>query len=267
MLASRLQKVRSNPKKKIGYKPHKGFIGKYEVDVANYIFRSSDKLGYTHSQTIVEAILGKSIQEHHYTSQRLTRFLKKRDLTFQKSDKDGIYRIFTVPVTTSVVPISKSMFNTVEQAAQVLMVSLRKVLQSLYGSPTIRESEFVKALPANIKQAFLDATEKSPHYIPQLHHRNMAEYPFLDNVGLDLVLVEEYFQRKGELTKLIEEGRVDEIPELPFRVLEINAGSPSGASNNLNIMEGILREDPTILDSLGKVFRNDHFEVLQKTYQ
>lgn len=267
MLASRLQKNRTNSKKKMSYKPHKGFIGKYEVDVANYIFRSQDKLGYTHSRTIVEAILGKSIQEHHYTSQRLTRFLKKRDLTFQKSDKDGIYRIFTVPVTTSVVPLSKSMFNTVEQAAQVLMVSLRKVLQSLYGSPSIRESDFVRALPANIKQAFLDATEKSPHYIPQLHHSNMAEYPFLDNVGLDLVLVEEYFQRKGELSQLIEEGRTDELPELPFRVLEINAGSPSGASNNLNIMEGLLREDPGVLDSLGKVFRNDHFEVLRKTYQ
>ena len=265
MLANRLQKNRS--KKKMSYKPHKGFIGKFEVDVANYIFRSQDKLGYTHSQTIVDAILGKSIQEHHYTSQRLTRFLKKRDLTFQKSDKDGVYRIFTVPVTTSVVPISKTMFNTVEQAAQVLMVSLRKVLQSLYGSATIRESEFVRALPANIKQAFLDATEKSPHYIPQLHHSNMAEYPFLDNVGLDLVLVEEYFQRKGSLTQLIAEGRVNEIPELPFRVLEINAGSPSGASNNLNIMEGILREDPLILDSLGKVFRNDHFEVLRQTYK
>ena len=267
MLASRLHKNRSISKKKMGYKPHKGFIGKYEVDVTNYIFRSKDKLGYTHSQTIVEAILGKSIQEHHYTSQRLTRFLKKRDLTFQKSDKDGIYRIFTVPVTTSVVPISKTMFNTVEQSAQVLMVSLRKVLQSLYGSPSIRESEFVRALPENVKQAFLDATEKSPHYIPQLHHSNMAEYPFLDNVGLDLVLVQEYFERKGELSKLVEQGRVNEIPELPFRVLEINAGSPSGASNNLNIMEGILREDPAILDSFGRVFRNDHFEVLRKTYQ
>ena len=163
--------------------------------------------------------------------------------------------------------MSKSMFNTVEQAAQVLIVSLRKVLQSLYGSSSIRESDFVKALPENVKQAFLDATEKSPHYIPQLHHENMKEYPFLDNVGLDLVLVQEYFEKRGELASMISQGRIDEIPELPFRVLEINAGSPSGASNNLNIMEGILREDPTILDSLGKVFPNDHFDVLRETYR
>ena len=267
MLANRLNKSRSKSRKNAGYKPHKGFIGKYEVDVANYIFSSKGKVGYTHSRTLVETLLGKSVQEHHYTSQRLTRFLKKRDLTFQKSDKDGIYRIFTVPVTTSVVPLSKSMFNTVEQAAQVLMIALRKVLQSLYGSPSIRDSDFVNALPNDVRQAFLDATEKSPHYIPQLHHANMSEYPFLDNVGLDLVLVQEYLDKRGELAELVAQGRLSEIPELPFRVLEINAGSPSGASNNLNIMEGILREDPSILDSLGKVFPNDHFEVLRQTYQ
>jgi uncharacterized circularly permuted ATP-grasp superfamily protein len=271
VLASRMLnlRVRTN---KVNYRPHKGFIGKYEVDVANYIFSASGrgvgkKLGYTHSQTLVDAILGKSVQEHHATSQRLTRFLKKRDLTFQKTDKDGLYRIFTVPVTTTVVPLPKSVFNQVEYAAQVLMFSLRKVLQSIYGSPDIRSSAFVQSLPPVIQTAFLDATEKSPHYIPQLHHANMQEYPFLDNVGLDLVLIEEYFQKRGLLTRLIEQGLESEIPSLPFRVLELNAGSPSGASNNMNIMEGILREDPSLLDAAGNVMPNDHFEVLGKTYR
>jgi uncharacterized circularly permuted ATP-grasp superfamily protein/predicted Zn-dependent protease len=267
VLATRLMNLRIRTKNRVNYKPNKGYIGKYEVDVANYIFSSKGKLGYTHSQSLVEAILGKTIQEHHQTSQRLTRFLKKRDLTFQKSDKDGVYRIFTVPVTTTVVPIPKSVFNEVEEAAQVLMVSLRKVLQSVYGAKTIRDSEFVRALPEGIQRAFLDATENSPHYIPQLHHENMREYPFLDNVGLDLVLIEAYFQKRGMLSKLIEENRTDELPELPFRVLELNAGSPSGASNNSNILEGILREDPAILSSLGKVIPNDHYEVLRRTYR
>jgi hypothetical protein len=243
------------------YQPNKGFIGKYEVSVANYLFRSKGRGGYRHSQTLVDAILGRPVEAHHHSSQRLTRFLKKRDLTFQKSDKDGTYRIFTVPVTTSVVPLPKSVFNSIEHAAQVLMVSLRMVLQSIYGAKSIRESDFVNALPAEIRKAFLDATENSPHYIPQLHHENMKDYPFLDNVGLDLVLVEEYFQNRGKLTGLVLQGRADELPELPFKVLELNAGSPSGASNNANILEGILREDPEVLDSLGRVFPNDHFKT------
>jgi uncharacterized circularly permuted ATP-grasp superfamily protein len=255
------------------YRPHKGFIGKYEVDVANYLFRSSKKagrsyrLGYSHSEALVDAILGRSIHEHHQSSQRLTRFLKKRDLTFQKSDKEGVYRIFTVPVTTTVVPLPKSVFNRVEAAAQTLVASLRMVLQSIYGSKSISESAFVQSLPPKVRKAFLAATEYSPHYIPQLHHENMKAYPFFDNVGLDLVLIEEYFQVRGQLTQWIEEGREDKIPELPFKILELNAGSPSGASNNLNILEGILREDPAILDAVGRVFPNDHFEVLRDTYR
>ena len=272
MLATGLMNLRVRKKSRIHYKPNKGFIGKYEVDVANYLFSSPGStpvhnLGYTHSQSLVDALLGKSIQDHYGTSQRLTKFLKKRDLTFQKTDKDGLYRIFTVPVTTTIVPLPKSVFNTVEEAAQVLLVSLRKVLQNIYGSPSIRQSPFVKCLPTGIRETFLDATEKSPHYIPQLHHKNMKDYPFFDNVGLDLVLVEEYFQKRGNLSHLIREGRVDEIPELPFRVLELNAGSPSGASNNLNILEGILREDPDLLNALGPVIPNDHFDVLRETYQ
>ncbi len=267
VIANRLINLKLQAKNRFKYKPNKGFIGKYEVDVANYIFRAGIRSGYAHSQELVDAIMGRTVQEHHSSSQRLTRFLKKRDLTFQKTDKDGVYRIFTVPVTTSVVPFPKSVFNTVEEAAQILMISLRKVLQSIYGSSSVEESAFVQSLPDGIRDAFLDATLNSPHYIPQLHHENMRDYPFLDNVGLDLVLIEEYFQKRGKLTQLIESGRVDEIPELPFRVLELNAGSPSGASNNANILEGILREDPQVLDSLGKIMPNDHFEVLRDTYR
>lgn len=267
MLANRLINLRIRSQKRPPYEPNRGYIGKYEVDVANYIFREGTHNGYLHSQTLVDAIMGRRVQEHYAASLRITRFLKKRDLTFQKSDKNGVYRIFTVPVTTSVVPLPKSVFDSVEVAAQILMISLRKVLQSIYGSESIRDSEFVKSLPDGIRKTFLEATEKSPHYIPQLHHVNMREYPFLDNVGLDLVLIEEYFQKRGTLTRLIETGKTDEIPELPFRVLELNAGSPSGASNNVNILEGILREDPSVLDSVGKVMPNDHFKVLRETYR
>ncbi len=266
MLASRLTQRRLIGKKRINYKPNKGFIGKYEVDVANYIF-TSKATGYSHSQELVDVLLNSGVENSYNTSQRLTRFLKKRDLTFQKSDKDGVYRIFTVPVTTSVVPLQKSVFDSIEVAAQGLIVALRKVLQDLYGSPSIQQSRFVNALPEKIKQTFLDATLNSPHYIPQLHHANMKDYPFFDNVGLDLVLVDQYLQKRGVLSRLLEQGRVDELPELPFRILELNAGSPSGASNNANILEGILREDPSILDALGKVLPNDHFKVLRETYQ
>jgi uncharacterized circularly permuted ATP-grasp superfamily protein len=182
----------------------------------------------------------------------LTRFIRDRGLTFQKSGNDGLYRVFTVPVTNSVVPLPKSTFGTIEEAAQILLISLRKVLQSIYGAKSIRESSFFEFLPSESRSIFFDATSNSPHYLPQLHHPVMMDYPFLEQVGLDLVLVEEYLR---------------ESSGLPFKMLEINAGSPSGASNNMSILEGLLLEDPRVLDSLGPVLPNDHFRVLRETYE
>jgi len=80
----------------------------------------------------------------------------------------------------------------------------------------------------------------------------MREYPFFDVVGLDLVLIEDYPKHPTSL---------------PFRLLEINAGSPSGASNNWQILQGLSQIDPEILASAGKVMPNDHFKVLGNTYR
>jgi len=250
------------------YNPNTGFIGKVQVDVANYLFsKQFGRSGYPHSKNIVAMILGKGPEVLHKESSDLTEFLRRRDMTFQKTGKDGVYRIFTVPVTTTVVPLPKTIFNDVERAAQILVFSLRKVLQSIYGSESVADSKFVQSLPSAVRKVFLAATIRSPHYLPQLHHPCMRDYPFFDNVGLDLVLVDEYFRRRGEIGQILEDGRADELPELPFKILELNAGSPSGASNNATILEGISRQDSSMLESIGNVLPNDHFACLRETYR
>jgi uncharacterized circularly permuted ATP-grasp superfamily protein len=234
------------------YDPNLGYIGRKRVKVPNYLFRSRTKGAHGHARGLARSLLSRSVEEHYRTSHRLTRFIRDRGLTFQKSGSDGLYRIFTVPVTSSVVPLPESVFRDLEQAARMLLISLRKVLQSVYGSPSLPESPFVHHLPSGVRGLFVDACLGSPHYIPQLHHPVMNAYPFLDQVGLDLVLVEEYVRGGAQL---------------PFRLLELNAGSPSGASNNMSILEGLLREDPAMLDSLGPVLPNDHFRILRETYE
>ena len=69
-------------------------------------------------------------------------------MTFSKLTKSGEYRIFNVPCTTTPLPVPKSLFDTLERsAAQVLVASLRMVLQDIYGSPGVRKSAFVQSLP------------------------------------------------------------------------------------------------------------------------
>ncbi len=236
-----------------GYNPHLGFVGDHQIQVSNYLFSEGQRhpKTYQHTKSLVQRLLGRPVTENLKASQNLTQFLRQRDLTFQKLDQDGFYRLFTVPVTTTVVPLPKSVFNEIEKAAQTLILGLRKVLQDIYGAPSLTESAFVQSLDSKDREIFIRSAQTSPHYFPQLHHPHMKSYPFFDNVGLDLVMVEALSKTK----------------ENPFRILELNAGSPSGASNNANIIEGLFREDPQVLGAFDRILPNDHFQVLGETYQ
>lgn len=257
-----------NRRKLQPYNPNIGFIGSVKVDVANYIFSSKRKRApYIHSKPLVKNLLAREVSIHLKESKSLTRFIRKRDLTFQKSDANGNYKIFTVPCTTTIVPLQKSMFNTIEKAAQTLIVSLRCVIQDIYGSKSVKDSGFVKSLPEEIRKIFIQAITESPNYFKQLHHPNMKKYPFFDNVGLDLVLIEDYLEQSKHFEEHLQNRRLDKIPHLPFRILELNAGAPSGASNNMNVLEGHYEQNPDVLDSLGKLMPNDHFHVLAETYK
>lgn len=259
--------MKQTKKSRKDYNPNLGFIGNAEVKVSNYLFSAKRmRSAYQHAKPVADRILKKEVSTHYHESKKLTKFLKNRDLTFSKKTSKG-YKTFTVPCTTTVVPLEKSLFNEVEQAAQRLMISLRNVLQDIYGSDNLEASKFVQSLPESVRKIFIESIESSSSYYPQLHHKNMKDYPFLDNVGLDLVLVEDYIQKSKSFPQLIAKNKENELPGLPFRILEINAGSPSGASNNMNMLEGIYNQNPEILDSLGKVMPNDHFKILGETYK
>jgi len=262
-------KVKNARKKLSPYNPNVGFIGTVKVDVANYIFSSKRKRApYHHSRPLVKNLLSKEASIHLKESKNLTKFIRKRDLTFQKSDAAGNYKIFTVPCTTTIVPLQKSVFNTIEKGAQSLIVSLRCVIQDIYGSKSVKDSPFVKSLPEEIQKIFIKAITDSPNYFSQLHHPHMKKYPFFDNVGLDLVLIEDYLEQSKNFDRILETKKFDKLPShLPFRILELNAGAPSGASNNMNVLEGHYEQNPEVLDSLGKLIPNDHFRILAETYK
>ncbi len=262
-------KVKNARKKLTPYNPNQGFIGTVKVDVANYIFSSRRKRApYNHSRALVKNLLSREVSVHLKESQNLTKFIRKRDLTFQKSDANGNYKIFTVPCTTTIVPLQKSVFNTIEKAAQALIVSLRCVIQDIYGAKSVKDSPFVRSLPEEIRKIFIQAIVDSPNYFPQLHHPNMKKYPFFDNVGLDLVLIEDYVEQSKTFERILRDKKYDKLPaQLPFRILELNAGAPSGASNNMNVLEGHYEQNPEVLESLGRLLPNDHFSVLAETYR
>jgi uncharacterized circularly permuted ATP-grasp superfamily protein len=265
---SRGANVKESKKNQKKYNPNLGFIGNSQVKVANYLFSAKRlRSAYEHAKPIANRLMKNEISGHYTESKKLTKFLKNRDLTFSKKMSSGEYKTFTVPCTTTVVPLQKSLFNDVEKASQKLMIALRGVIQDIYGAKNLESAAFVKSLPKDVRDIFIQAIKSSANYFPQLHHPNMKKYPFLDNVGLDLVLVEDYISKSDEFPKLIAKNKEEDLPGMPFRILEINAGSPSGASNNMNVLQGIYDQTPEILDSLGRVMPNDHFEIIGETYK
>lgn len=249
-----------------GYRPHLGYIGQKRVQTSNYLFRSSTHSNadvietHPHARKLLTSFLKHSPEEHYVKSELLTEFIRKRGLTFSKKLENGESRIFTVPVTSSIVPLAKSTFNELEQNAQSLVICLRWILQSIYGSESPRDSEFVQHLPDNVREIFLHAIEKCPQYFPQLHHASMRDYPFFEVVGLDLVLIDDYRKKNEEFFS----GTATR--DLPFKLLELNAGSPSGASNNMSVLEGLLEVDPEFARIQDRVMPNDHFDVLRATF-
>ncbi|MEI8348054.1 MAG: hypothetical protein WCG27_11345, partial [Pseudomonadota bacterium] len=153
------------------YNPHLGFIGRTKVDVANYLFSNNPKnSGHHHTQNLVDHILSQGVKKNYLEGKRLTQFLKQRDLTFAKLTNKGVYKIFTVPCTTSVVPLAKNVFNQIEASAQNFVVCLRLILQQIYGHRRPEDAPFIRSLPNDARKVFLNAIKSSPHYIPQLHH-------------------------------------------------------------------------------------------------
>ncbi len=269
---------KSNLQSSSQYFPNLGYIGKSRLKVPNYLFKSMDNsslaqaTGYHHCEELTRYLLSKTTKEHFEKSQALTQFLKKREMTFSKRTASGQYKIFTVPCTTTPLTLPKSLFDILEKSSQVLVTSLRMILQDLYGSESPQSSRFAKSLPDSLRTLYVETVKASPNYFPQLHSPVMKDYPFFDVVGLDLVLSEDLPNSlSGVLSadKLTDLTKIDlpAMTHLPFKLLEINAGSPSGASNNLHILEGLSKVDPELLTKIGKVMPNDHFDVLHQTYK
>lgn len=250
------------PVLKVGYKPNLGYIGQKRVTTSNYLFTTEHEtvVSHRHAKGLLETFLKRSPEEHYIKSELLTEFIRKRGLTFSKKLENGESRIFTVPVTSSIVPLAKSTFNELEQNAQSLVMSLRWILQSIYGAEKPEDSDFVQSLPDGVREIFLRTVRSSSQYFEQLHHPIMKDYPFFEIVGLDLVLVDEYVRENEKLYANTTDA------ELPFKLLELNAGSPSGASNNSSVLEGLLEVDPEFARIKERVLPNDHFDVLRATF-
>lgn len=170
------------------------------------------------------------------------------EMSFRVKDPEtGNYdKIFKVPSYGTVVPLREAHFQKLVASTEPVMRALRQMLQAFYASPDPTAKDLgIDHLPADEQARVLETMKESLYFEPQLVGPAMKDYPFLSVAGFDAAV-----------------GNLD-APQPVF--FEYNLGTPSGISNNLQLLEILRQEDPELFRTFEKRLPKDEtFGILRK---
>jgi uncharacterized circularly permuted ATP-grasp superfamily protein len=187
----------------------------------------------------------------HQMNTAVSADLEHSEMSFQvKNPKTGWYDKFNaVPVDTVVAPISKANFDKLVSSTQPLLVELRKLLQKIYSVPNFTvESLGLSDLSVDDRNLVLKIINESIYFEPALRAPNMSQYPFLSVTGFDGAL--------GD-------------PQNPVpQFYELNSGTPSGLSNNIQLLNSLSYRDPKVFSIIkNHLPMDDTFSLLKSTLE
>ncbi len=200
----------------------------------------------------VETLLGSRTDTEQYRIDRLlTKAHADDEMLFQvKNPKTGFYDGFApVDVNGIIAPISDDAFQSLVASIEPLMQELRALLQKIYSSDRLTVRDLgLRELSSEDARLVLHIIGNSIYFEPKLRAPQMSEYPFLVVGGFDGAI--------GELTN----------PEPRF--FEMNLGTPSGISNNVQLLSHLTRVDPELSALLrGHLPEDNTFEILRSAIE
>lgn len=178
---------------------------------------------------------------------RLTKTHANAEMSFRVKDSDtGHYdKIFEVPVHGSVVPISQAHFDMLVASTGPVLRALREMLGVLYSNPNPTAADLgISELPQEEQARVMDSIAECVYFEPKMIHPAMRDYPFLAVSGFDAAV-----------------GDLDNPSPVFF---EYNLGTPSGLSNNVQLLEALRDTDPQMFEAVRDRLVDDHtFEILK----
>lgn len=209
---------------------------------------------HTLAKKMAEIYKNRNAKMHFEMDQNLASVHSQREMTFQvKNPITGMYDKFVdVPVNSRAVVMNTKKFNGLIKSTGPILRRLRSLLQSIYsGSGITAENLGLEHLPVKEQSLVLDIIKESIYLEPLLMHENMSEYPFLAVAGFD--------------------GAIGDPDNPDPQFFEMNLGTPSGLSNNILILEALLKQDKDFRDTIGPYLPNlakdDTFAILRETIQ
>lgn len=183
--------------------------------------------------------------------QWLTQAHAGREMTFQvKNPKTGNYDKFNnVPVNGQILPLMKSDYDRLVQSTGPVLRALRALMQRAYSVNELTiQSMGLQALPVKEAEIVIKVIEESIYFERKMRGPQMAEYPFLPFSGVDGAIVD---------------------PKNPQPLFfELNLATPSGMSNNRQLVEDLKHADPEIYRAIAPYLAEDHsFEMLREVME
>ncbi len=228
----------------------------YGVDCSSYFQRkgfatvkfNSESRQFSPAAEVAKIYNQRSSAEHIRIDREMTQKHAALEMNFQvKNPKTGNYDKFqAVPVNTRTVVMSESAYSELIDAIEPVMQRLRKLLQNVYsGKPMTPQGLGLQAIPDADAKFFAEVIKSSMYLEQQLIDPVMADYPFLGVAGFDGAV-----------------GNPDD-PEPKF--FEMNLGTPSGLSNNIVLLENLLKTDPEVAQVFSdRLPKDDTYQNLKK---
>jgi uncharacterized circularly permuted ATP-grasp superfamily protein len=159
-------------------------------------------------------------------------------------------KVTFIPETHGMVlPVPKSYFDTLVQSTKPILQRMRKILQGYYASenPSIESMGIQDFSPAD-RATLLGIMNSSMYFEPKTRHANLASYPFLFAAGFDAAI------------------RDLDRPDATF--FECNLGTPSGMSNNIQLLDNLRTVDPELFNVLkNRLPKDETFAIFRQVLE
>ena len=198
---------------------------------------------------LAKVALSRSPMDQLAINELLTQRHDDLGMSFKVKDEEtGNYdKVFKVPCQGAPVPLRKTHFDGLVASTEPVMRALRHVMQCVYAKKQPSAKELgIEHLPADEQKRLLDTIRESVYFEPELICPEMQDYPFLSVAGFDAAI--------GDL----------EDPRPVF--FEYNLGTPSGLSNNIQLLESLRENDPKMFAAISRYLPKDEtYQILKQT--
>ena len=194
-------------------------------------------------QEIAQILLNRSPE----AQARINQALNAEHAATGNSFYDKGRKTYFVPdVNAMVVPMPADSFDRLVQSTGPVLRALRKILQGFYShsSPTA-QTLGIQHWPNADRNELIRLLRESIYTEPKYQHPSLGEYPFLFISGFDAVL--------------------DSPTDPSAKFYEFNLGTPSGLSNNIQLLEALRQHDPQLFEVLAERMGNDSTFTILRT--